>query len=532
MRHRSETSDTKRFILAVSDIVTATIPILLIAIALPAAADPSPQPSITIRLIHSSETAAYVRTAADRFNQQKQTLADGTVVALSTASLDDLTAVPRITSGEIPAQLWLAPSMPWVTFARASSPNGPSTLVECASMFGSTLGIAYRFTDSFAVERIDGTTELGQLITSTDRSSDRSLSLIMGAPQTTASGMASMLMIAARTSSAKVANVRPSSVTDNLEALARVQTKVRNYFLSDYATIDWLEQRGGGQPLIAFTLQQAYRLYKSNKPLSLIQWSTLTHPAYRLDFPLCSVESKSTSPVEQQAVRIIRGFLSGPQTKDIISLTGFDPPMTGQSEPFADTEGTTAAVIQSWPKIRHTSSTIFVVDTSIRTTKPVLDSIKQQLSEFVTTRLSTGDLISVIASSTNSDVLAATSTEKATLERAIGRMTTSGGTAVRDGLIIGFDLFAEERSQSSRRAMVAFVSSKDTSSKTAIAQLLNRGNQLVGRRNVQLYVIGIDGPPEAFGDLPGLINTIGGTFVTTRLGDLPTTLAPILKQIG
>ena len=532
MIHTRETSNSKRLTLALSKILSVAIFIFLMVVAIPAAADPSPPPSIAIRLIYSSETAAYVRSVADRFNQQKSTLSDGTVVTLSTASLDALTAVNRITSGEIPAHLWLAPSMPWVTFARASSPNGPSALVECESMFGSTLGIAYRFTDSFAIERIDGTTELGQLITSTDRSSDRSPSLIMGAPQTTASGMASMLMIAARTSSAKVANVRPSSVTDNIEALARVQMKVRNYFLSDYATIDWLENRGGGQPLVALTLQQAYRLYKSNNPLALIEWSTLTHPAYRLDFPLCLVESKSITPVEQQAVRLVRGFLSGPQTKDIVTLTGFDPPMSGQSDPFADPEGTTAALIQSWPKIRHTSSTIFVIDTSIKTTKPVLDSIKQQLSEFVTTRISTGDLVSLIASSTHSDILAATSADKATLERAILRMTTSGGAAVRDGLIIGFDLLAEERSQSSRRAMVAFVSSKDTSSKTAIAQLLNRGNQLVGRRNVQLYVIGIDGPPEAFGDLPGLISTIGGTFLTTSLGDLPTTLAPILKQIG
>jgi Mg-chelatase subunit ChlD len=205
--------------------------------------------------------------------------------------------------------------------------------------------------------------------------------------------------------------------------------------------------------------------------------------------------------------------------------------MSGQAEAFADTEGTTSAILQSWSKIRHKSSTIFIVDTSIKTTKPVLDSIKQQVSSFISTRVSEGDLVSLISSSTNSDVLAATSSDTSSLESAMNRMTTSGGTAIRDGLIIGFDLFAEERSQKLRRAIVAFVSSKDTSSKTAVAQLLNRGNQLVGRRNVQLYVLGIDGDPGSFGDLPGLVNTIGGTFLTTRQGDLPTTLAPILKQI-
>jgi hypothetical protein len=528
MRHRSRPTHPWRFGLVVAATFLATL-------ALPApiafGTDPSPQSSVNIRLVHSSETSAYVRAVADRFNQQRQTLPDGAVVSISTASLDDLTAVNRITSGEIPTQLWLAPSMPWVTFAQSSSPKSPVSLVDCTSLFGSALGIAYRFTDNFAIERVDGTTELDQLTKATTHSHDRAPALVMGAPQTTASGMATLLMMTARASSVKVPGIKPTSVTDNLASLATTQTKVRNYFLSDYATIDWLEHRGGGQPIVVFTLQQAYRLYKARNPLALIEWSTLTHPAYRLDFPLCSVESKSTTPVEQQAVRLVRGFLTSPEARDSISGAGFDPPMSGQAEAFADTEGTTSAILQSWSKIRHKSSTIFIVDTSIKTTKPVLDSIKQQVSSFISTRVSEGDLVSLISSSTNSDVLAATSSDTSSLESAMNRMTTSGGTAIRDGLIIGFDLFAEERSQKLRRAIVAFVSSKDTSSKTAVAQLLNRGNQLVGRRNVQLYVLGIDGDPGSFGDLPGLVNTIGGTFLTTRQGDLPTTLAPILKQI-
>jgi hypothetical protein len=80
--------------------------------------------------------------------------------------------------------------------------------------------------------------------------------------------------------------------------------------------------------------------------------------------------------------------------------------------------------------------------------------------------------------------------------------------------------------------VIAFIASGDTSSKSELAQLLNRGNQLVGRRNVDLYVVAIDISPNQLGDIPKAVNAIGGSFVSTTLADLPATMAPIFRQIN
>jgi hypothetical protein len=487
--------------------------------------------AVSVQLLYSPETATLVRGVATRFNALHQTLPDGTVVQLSPISFDDLSASARILKGEISANLWLAPSSAWVSYAQTQSPLATTPLSECASLFTSKLGIVYRFADSFAVERVDGSTLVSQLVDIKPEQEERAASLLLGSPLHTASGMAHMLAIASSASSGKLATLRPADIEQSLDKLSKTQDSVRNYFLSDYSTIDWLSQRNGGQPLAVLTLESAYKLYKSQHRRAPLEWSTLAQPSYDLDFPLCTVERRNGNNLEQQAIRLVRGYLTSNNIQDLITASGFTPPKDPAAEYFSDTNGATRMLINAWPKIRHPSSTIFLVDTSIKTNKETLEAIKREISQFISNRLDERNLVSLVASSTSPDVLAVATTQQDALRHALERMTTAGGTATRDGLMMAFDLFADARSQSYRRAIVAIVSSKDTSSRTALSQFLNRGNQLIGRRNVDLYVLALGGSKQSFGDLSTLVNAVGGTFINVEPTDLQPALSPIFKQL-
>jgi Mg-chelatase subunit ChlD len=171
------------------------------------------------------------------------------------------------------------------------------------------------------------------------------------------------------------------------------------------------------------------------------------------------------------------------------------------------------------------------VDASIRTSRDALEAIKREIRGYVSQGLSDRNLVSIVASSTSPEVLTVASSRQGEVESALQRLTTAGGTATRDGFALAFDLLADANARSYRRTIVAFVSGKDTSSRTALSQFLNRGNQLVGRRNVELHVIAIGNDQKQFGDLETLIKAIGGTYARVPLVDLSAAVTPIVNQL-
>lgn len=501
---------------------------------------------ISITLAHSTESSPFARAAAEQFNALGQTLPDGTPVLLSLSPTDDLASSPSIATGEFYANLWLSPSSAWVSYAQQGAEaktnsgqpakNGqsaePLKLTDCASLFTTKIGVAHRFTDQFAVEEVDGTASLDQFIQGTTTPSDKSPLLLIGSPKHSASGMATLLAITAHTSTSKLSSLTPQLLEQHTAAIAQTQNKVRNYFVSDFNTLEWLSQRGGGIPLVMFTAEEAYRLFTKQHPDARIEFATLANPAYELDFPLCSIETKHSTSAQQQALRLVRGFLTSEHGKSIAQATGYSSTQASPASQFADSNGVTTGLLKSWNSIRHASSSVFVVDASLRSSRPVIESIKREITQSFVSRKDSRDLVTVIAASTSSQVLAVNADSPSDIDAAVSRLTTTGGNSIRDGILTAFDLISDLKSQSYRRSVVAFIASPDTSSKSDLAQLLNRGNQLVGRRNVDLYVVAVDIAPNQLGDIPKAVNAIGGTFVSTTVANLPTTMAPILRQIN
>lgn len=507
---------------------------------------PTSNSAISIKLAHSAESAPFIRAAAEKFNALGQTLPDGTGVLVSLAPTDDLASSPSIATGEFFANLWLAPSSAWVTYAQqgaegrdsteqgSRSPRSSETIKmgDCASVFTTKLGVAYRFTDQFAVEEVDGSASLDQFLQAAKVQSDRTPLLLIGSPKQSASGMATLLAITGHASTTKLSALSPQSLQEHTAAIAQTQNLVRNYFVLDANTIEWLSQRGGGIPLVMFTTQQAHALFVKQHPEARLEFATLANPEYELDFPLCSIENKNSGSAQQQALRLVRGFLTSEHGRSLANELGYSGAPASPNSQFADSRGVTSSILKSWDSLRHASSSVFVVDASLRTSRPIIESIKREISQSFTSRKTPRDLVTLIAASTSSQVLAANASAPSEIDAAVSRLTTTGGNAIRDGILTAFDLISDLNSQSYRRSVIAFIASGDTSSKSELAQLLNRGNQLVGRRNVDLYVVAIDISPNQLGDIPKAVNAIGGSFVSTTLADLPATMAPIFRQIN
>jgi hypothetical protein len=301
--------------------------------------------------------------------------------------------------------------------------------------------------------------------------------------------------------------------------------------VEDQDALQWLGGRRAGDPLIVITTEQGLNSFKTYHPSEPLEWFPLTVPAASLDYPLCDITTKSDSPDDLETAKLARTFFLSDEFKSQASAAGFSAAIPGANAPSQPLGGALRELLTVWPQIRRPSSTVFVVDTSIKTDLTNMETIRRELSLFVDSRPSKEDKVALVSASSDPQVMRDLETDPELLKLSISRLTTAGGNAIQDGIGTAFTMFEDLSSPAYRRSVVAFTSAKDTSSQTTLEQLTNRASQLVGRRNVDLFVIGIGGAEEDFGDLPALTRKVGGTFVLTDIPSLPGKFYSIARRV-
>lgn len=485
-------------------------------------------PIYSLRIIHSADTYQFVKDVADKFNASNQRLADGTTVQLSSAVFDDVGHLERITSGEMQAQLWLASSSLLSSMSRTRDANHRAKLVDCQSVMRSPLGIAYRPEDAFLTQQGEGSL-LHQAALSRPAGAPTIPSLLLGSPRYHGLGILSALAVSAGVQKTSIQSLTESS-TLSAEARERAGSAIRSFFTSDAEALSFLSRRSGGAPLFAITTQQAAKLFKLYNPSTQLGWKPLEDKAAVADYPLCTIETRNAQGAEGQAIRLTRAFFSSQATTDSLTSLGYEKPSPAEDVNFTKLAPLGSKVVDVGSQALRPSVTTFVIDTSIRMDRQAIETIRREIKAFADMS-PTGNLVALVPASTNPSISTPPSTKGEDLERAITRLTTSGGNAIRTGLNTAFDLYSDTSLQKYRRAIVVLTTSDEPLVQDAFSSLINRGDQFVGRRNVDLYVIGIGGSPQEFSSLNQFTQFIGGTFKLTNTANLPATLLPLLRQL-
>lgn len=162
--------------------------------------------------------------------------------------------------------------------------------------------------------------------------------------------------------------------------------------------------------------------------------------------------------------------------------------------------------------------------------RSTIETIRREVKAFSDSQPSS-NLVALIPASTNPSIATPPSRKGADLELAITRLTTSGGNAIRTGLGTAFDLYSDPSLEKYRRAIVVFTSSDEPVSQETLSSLVNRAEQFIGRRNVDLYVIGLGQNPQEFVRLAQFTESVGGSFKLTTTAELQAVLAPLMRQL-
>lgn len=484
----------------------------------------------SIKVVYPPEARTLVTQATDRINAKNLTLSTGSIVRLSASSFDNLAALEKIGSPQMPALLWIAPLSPLAASLKRST-QSDVTITDCNSIMSSRLGVSYRKIDAFSIPEKDGQVEASSLFLRDGATPTNLISVVAGSPRFTSSGLAAALSAAAAATSTPLGALTSDSVVQGAKAIRATQRGVRNYFISDYTTLSWLNERQGGESLAVLTTEQAYTTHRMYTPTTTLQWSPTTSPSVTLDYPLCNVNTKTDSAQDVEAAKLVRVFLASDEFKSLLGGAGFSPPTSLGNLNIAQLGAAAASLIAEWSTIRRPSITVFVVDASIKTDRAAMETIRREIKSFFDSRPSPNDTIAVISASSTPELICEPTTNPELVTLALARLSTTGGNAIRDGIQTAFTILSDLTNKEYRRAVVVFTSGKDTSSQTSVTQLSNRASQLVGRKNVELFVLGIGSRNPDFGELPNLVQQAGGTFIQTDLASLPAELFPVARQV-
>jgi hypothetical protein len=392
------------------------------------------------------------------------------------------------------------------------------------------LGVALRPIDTFTLPDERDKLSISTLLQA--KGSQRSNpAIVVGAPRFSSSGLLAALLTTAESSGTTVGKLSPQTISAQLPSLKSAQTRIRSYFVNDYDALEWLAGRPGGDPLLAITTEQSARVFKSYNPSIAFEWLPFTSPTAVLDYPLCTVSTSGDTPGDLEGAKLARSFLLSDEFKALATGGGFSPPVPAAQAPNEGLGGAIRSLLSTWSGVRPPSSTVFVVDTSIKSDLTTMETIRRELSLFVERRPSKEDRVAIVSASSNPEVMREPMTDPELLKLSISRLTTAGGNAIRDGIETAFNILQDLSSSTYRRAVVVFTSAKDTSSQASVEQLTNRANQLVGRKNVDLFVIAIGGSEQDFGELPAVTRKVGGTFVLTDIPSLPGKFYAIGRRV-
>jgi hypothetical protein len=489
---------------------------------------PKPIKVHNVRVLYPPEARALFISAIEQFNAKNIALSSGEIARISGASFEDMSALGTIGGPSNPASLWIAPLMP-LTKALSTQPD--RDIVGCESLMSTRLGIAVRPIDTFTLPPDCEKLSIGSVLSPQERDRRLQPAIIVGSPRFSSSGLLTALATVADATHSPLEQVSAQSVSTSVAALKGAQERVRNYVVEDSDGLEWIAGRPGGDPVIVVTSEQAVTAFKEYHSSANLEWLPLTSWIPPLDYPLCDVVSKTDTPIDIEAAKLAKTFLLSDEFKKLTTAAGFSPPVAGGNAPVEALGGAIGQLLTLWPQIRRPASTVFVVDTSVKTDRAIMETIRREISLFVERRPAPSDTVALVSASTDAEVLREPTTDPELLKISIKRMTTAGGNATRDGIETAFNIFEDITSLAYRRSIIVFTSASDTSSQTTVEQLTNRASQLVGRKNVDLFVVALGRSEQEFGELPAITRKVGGTFVLTDIASLPGNFYGIARRV-
>jgi hypothetical protein len=189
--------------------------------------------------------------------------------------------------------------------------------------------------------------------------------------------------------------------------------------------------------------------------------------------------------------------------------------------------------MDSWSSVYRPLDLSIVIDSSGSTQGLKLDVIKRDLEQLLLLR-GTKELrgsVTIISASTKPQIIADRVSTAADLRRGLGSIKSAGGSCVRDAIMRALDTYSESSAPPNRRAIIVFADGPDVSSRVSATELEARLDQMLLRRRIVLYVVGLTEKREDLGELAVLAERVGGRLSLAPVERFTQEVYPISREL-
>jgi Mg-chelatase subunit ChlD len=490
-----------------------------------------PQKTVEIRFVFPTEASEFVSEVLTGLQVQPLTLRSGEKITVVPVAIEGTKAIfSRMASGDIKPALWLDTSdaSSEVVSQQITSLSGEG-LRDCRSLLSTKNVLVRRVSDplhALVAEGESGSLSFRTLVSDGDLSGlDSKHGLLIPNPRTSVSGLSSLLGIVTALDVRPPHEVSAESVRLKIPELRKTQSRVVQYMYSDKRMLDWLSQQEGGEPLIALSNEQQFRNFMREYPDSSLQSHPIRSEHVASSYPLCLVAAPWVSRLEQSAAAALHRQLFLPEVRNIAKRFGFSvedasPNASPQTERV---RGDVAKVVlNSWGDLRKPAKVTVVIDTSASMAGPNLEMLARDVSLFLSSA-DTGVGVaptSIITFDSSVQVIRKGITEPRELSNSLRSLKALGASSVRDGVLKGIEIAAENGTEDVRRVVLVIVDGKDTSSRTTPAAFQLAAAPIISGKRIVLYVVGVGEDQEDYSGLPALVSSVGGLWRTAKLSTL------------
>lgn len=516
---------------------------------------PAPR-AVTLQIVHSPELRHYFSTIKELFAAQNSQLSDGTLISLNAIEDPGVVAAQKISSGEIKADAWLAPSTSLVNFTNSHIKNLGARQSQCTQLFSTPVVLAAGrdHADNFPgqAQKVSWATLAETKLAGSAGLDDAQAIMFSHATPKSASGLSALLQLAFLSSSAseRALSVDALEAPSAHEKFARFQAHISNYADLDAALLDKVATSGTKRIRFAITTEQQVAIYnaarqdQSGPPLIALYPE---EGSVWQDYTFCHSDADWVNPPKRAALGIFSQFLASDTAQLEAKKSGFRPTRASLPEtaPLLPANGiktslpersmlpvsgdVIAYVLSTWEKIVRPSATVVLLDASGSMEGNPLAATREALRIFLA-GLTSFEQAGLVAISSQPQNIAPIGLDMPTLMAKLDSVEAQGGSALYDSLKVAIDELTEPRFKLSRKNIILITDGDDKSSELTLQGALNYVSDKLIRHDMNLSIVLLSSSGAGGTDLQRIAKAANGTFKEVNLDELPKALEAAFRN--
>lgn len=513
--------------------------------------------TVALRIVHDPALRSYLETIKEQFSLAKPALSDGTPITLDYISELGVDAAKKISTGDIKADAWLAPSTSLINYANSRLKNLGARQSNCVQLFSTPVVIA---TDARNLNAFNAPAQefSWNALSETKLALDNDGPLATryayshGVPDASSTGFDALLQLSFFASADRGQSLSLDNLKSDASAkkLSQYEKFISSYSMDETTLLERTANSGSKKVRFTITTEQQVAVFNVNR-------SDATQPLVALypeegaiwqDYNFCLSDADWVTPAQRAALKIFTDFISSPASQLAAKKRGFRPAIVTSADtaPLTEQYGVKTSLPRSsflpvsgdvveyllaqWPNLMRPSAVAMVLDASGSMEGAPISEAKDFYRK-VLARSASRDLRALVSFNTQPTIDSRFTTDFPALSAKLDTIEALGGSAVYDGLRSGMEVIIGPEANAYRRTILMITDGDDKNSDTSLQMIQDMVSDKFTRYDIKLILIALTRPGADYADLKKIVRSANGIYREGSYDQLNTIFDEVIKNL-